>query len=531
VNEGGTVPQTPPSLAVQQIEDLVSHDRVAALAAAEVWLNRPDATADLLLHQRVRLAQAAALNFAGEVESSARTMREINAWAVEHNEPRLRASSHLWLSYLFGRIGDPALALEHAVKAVELMPADVPARVRAYHLLCLALALALSGSYEEALRRYEQAGALADTAGDAQQRIHILNNLAYTHYEAGNAEEAVATTERLLATAARHNQSLGMDHYDTIARVYTMQGRLKEAAGLLMPFVRADVESCSNDCDSLATALLTLTEIHRTGGDLDQAQAALDRAREATDRYGLAGLGAEVLREQAELHAAHGRFKPAYETFKTFHEAVSQLRAIERETRARTLQALYETTEARRDSALFRELAVRDPLTGLRNRRYVDEHLAGLLLHARDAGSPLTVALLDLDHFKSVNDLRSHDTGDAVLREVAFLIERGIADVPDSLAARLGGEEFLLVLPGHGVAEASALLEQIRRTLADHEWEPITFGIPVTTSIGAATLPHDGLERIPLLQRADERLYGAKQRGRNQVVDHQSANLDVGITA
>ena len=165
------------------------------------------------------------------------------------------------------------------------------------------------------------------------------------------------------------------------------------------------------------------------------------------------------------------------------------LQSAERDARARALQAMYETTEARRQTRRYRELSLRDPLTGLYNRRFVDEQLPGLLERAGSVAEPVTVALLDLDHFKRINDTRSHEVGDRVLCAVAELLRE--ADLPGgapgSFAARMGGEEFLLVLVGGTAATTTRLLDDLRRAVRAHPWSVLADGLEVTVSIGAAS--------------------------------------------
>jgi diguanylate cyclase (GGDEF)-like protein len=177
---------------------------------------------------------------------------------------------------------------------------------------------------------------------------------------------------------------------------------------------------------------------------------------------------------------------------------------------------MFETTEARQEAERFREQARRDPLTGLRNRRYVDEELAVLL----DADPLLTVAIVDLDHFKQINDRLSHDVGDQVLIMAAKLMETELAAVsPDGFVARLGGEEFLMVMPATPVGRAVALLDGIRQVIGDYDWEDIARGLPVTVSIGVAGVADaDTQTQAGLLSTADRNLYAAKHRGRNRVV-------------
>jgi diguanylate cyclase (GGDEF)-like protein len=260
--------------------------------------------------------------------------------------------------------------------------------------------------------------------------------------------------------------------------------------------------------------------MQRRTGALEAAQATLDGVMEMCLEHNLVGMSTELIGEQAEMHAARGDFEQAFVTFKEFHLAFTAFTGVEREAQARTMQAIYETDEARRDSERFRELSVRDPLTGLGNRRYVDEELRIQLLHAVDVGEPLTLAIVDLDHFKVVNDQRSHEVGDQVLVELARILEASVAGHPGATASRLGGEEFLVLLPGAGRSQGAAILNRLCREVREHPWGPITSGIAVTASVGVATAPQDGVDRAQLLSCADRRLYAAKHAGRDRVVAH-----------
>ena len=406
-----------PSGTIQEVEDLLRYDARSALARARAELDVAGMDPNTHLYQRWLLAKGAAQASLGDTEDGARIMREVKSWAEEHDDTTLLASSHRRLSALFRRIGDPALMLEHAVTGLDLLADDVEDEVRADHLLGLADALGASGSYDDSIRRYHEASALSDACGDRWLQLAVLNNLAYTQYEAGLAVEAVETAERLQREFAADGKTLRTHDGDTIARAYSLVGRFAEAAAVIEPLIEAT--SSGEDCDGLVLALLTLTEVRRRSGNFDPAQASLDRASRLAEHYALTGRMIEVLREQAELHAARGQFRDAFETYRDFHRADMEMRAMERDGRARTLNAIFEATEARRSSDYFRELSVRDPLTGLHNRRHLDNRLTELLAEAREDGTQLTVGLVDLDHFKRINDTRSHAVGDEVLRQVA----------------------------------------------------------------------------------------------------------------
>jgi len=162
------------------------------------------------------------------------------------------------------------------------------------------------------------------------------------------------------------------------------------------------------------------------------------------------------------------------------------------------------------------ELALYDPLTGLNNRRFLENHLATMLDNARVRRTPLTLMILDIDHFKRVNDTYGHDCGDEVLKNFADRL-RGIIRGGD-LLCRLGGEEFVIVMPNVELGAAARIAERARQAI---EQEPFVIdaggrAIPVTTSIGVAERGPDD-DTSTLYRRADRALYRAKSEGRNRV--------------
>jgi two-component system, cell cycle response regulator len=501
---------------LEQAEQLLRVDARAALDRSLRALERLHGSPDSVTYQRWLLVKGAAQGQLGQNEDGARILREVRVWAEDNGERTLLALSHRRLSKLFRRLGDPALMLEHAVTAVELLDDDASADLRADHLLGLADALGAGGSFEDSMRRYEEAARLADASRDDYLPLNVLNNFAYTQYEAGLTEEAVATSEVLLKACHEAGMALPMHFGDTVARAYMAAGRLEEAEAVLLPLC-ARVES-GEDCDGLVLALTTMSTVLRELGRFGEAREALDRAQRLVEEYSLLGPGCDVMCERAELYAAEGDYRRAFETFHEFHRIEAELRAVERDARARTLHAIFEATEAQRSSDHFRELSVRDPLTGLHNRRHMDELLTVYLRRVVEQGETLTVALIDLDHFKRVNDTRSHAVGDEVLRTVAGLLEESAESIEAGFAVRMGGEEFLLVMPGLGRDAALICAEKLQAAVAEHDWDLLSTGITVTASIGLAVAPDDSVDHAGLLEAADRRLYEAKRGGRNRVV-------------
>ena len=187
--------------------------------------------------------------------------------------------------------------------------------------------------------------------------------------------------------------------------------------------------------------------------------------------------------------------------------------------RVRTQIRKKRYTERLRDNVQMSiEAAITDALTTLHNRRYMESHLATLVEQAHARGRPLTVLVLDIDYFKSVNDTHGHDAGDDVLREFAMRLKKSIRGI--DLACRLGGEEFVVVMPDTDMAVATMVAERLRRRIAS---EPFAIcrgerKVEVTISIGLAGLGGADDVAANVLKRADQALYRAKRDGRNRVV-------------
>jgi diguanylate cyclase (GGDEF)-like protein len=159
--------------------------------------------------------------------------------------------------------------------------------------------------------------------------------------------------------------------------------------------------------------------------------------------------------------------------------------------------------------------AARDPLTGLLNRRALEAQAVQLLAEAEKSGQPVSLLLLDLDHFKAVNDTHGHAAGDAVLRGVAEVLMREIRQ--DDLACRWGGEEMLAVLRNCDLVHAEQRALRLRAAITAAQ----PGGVPelrVTASIGVAAVPEHGARLDALIKRADKALYVAKRYGRDRVV-------------
>ncbi len=180
---------------------------------------------------------------------------------------------------------------------------------------------------------------------------------------------------------------------------------------------------------------------------------------------------------------------------------------------AQLVAVILDTTQLRES---LREQAIRDPLTGLYNRRFMQETLTNQIHHAFRTNEPIGILLLDIDHFKSINDCYGHRAGDEVLQQVALFLKQHLR--AGDIACRYGGEEFILILPGASLESTYERAQELR-----HQIEQFQFAMEemqsnrLTISVGVAAFPQHASNSDGLIDCADEALYRAKQAGRNRV--------------
>ncbi|MFF5082700.1 diguanylate cyclase [Actinoplanes sp. NPDC000266] len=417
------------------------------------------------------------------------------------------AKAHAVIAGGLWRLGDNAEAVKHAYEADRLLAEEDPLVLRVDHAVILAAQVNDQRLGRVSHEEYRVAQRLADLLGQPDLIIANLNNWAWSCYRENDQPMARRLARRMEEHSARAGHPMNTSCADTVARVLMADGQTGRATRILQD---ALAHAPSTDVDAVPACLITFAEIKRAEGDVPGALALLEQCRELTRRDEVPEMDAIALQLLATCHADLGNFERAYREMVEFHQAWTARRTEQSEALASVTQARFAIDEARRDRERFRELAERDALTGLWNRRRSDEHLATVL--AADH-APMSVAILDLDHFKRVNDTFSHEAGDSVLRRVGDLL-RGIVE-PSGHAARHGGEEFVLYLDT-GPARALEICERLRAAVECHDWSEIAPGLRVTTSIGLTPL-RPGDDARTVLARADAHLYAAKEGGRNQV--------------
>ncbi len=397
----------------------------------------------------------------------------------------------------------------------------------------LGVALERLGDAWQAERVLAEALATPGLQAPVRERMVALNGLCaitigvfhrLRDVEDAAAQRAVLERGRLFALQARELLSEVPDP----AYEVTITGNLGE---VLLHLGERD------EAHALLQAAMTLARergfqahvwrISCTLGEWQLASGDAAGARQAMEAL-LAALG-PTAPPQTLIRARQAAYR-ACRALGLYHEALLHFEAAEHLDRRRVTaqlraqsqlfvtrsEAEHALIEARRQRALATELAERaerDPLTGLGNRRHLDRRFAELLAEAERHHRPLVVAVMDLDHFKQINDRHGHAAGDQVLVALAPLLRENTR-AGDALA-RVGGEEFVAVFADTPTQRAQEICERLRERLTHQRWPGLPEGQPVTLSIGLAGAP--AYDRVELMRRADAALYEAKRGGRDRI--------------
>ncbi|MFB9991962.1 diguanylate cyclase [Deinococcus oregonensis] len=405
------------------------------------------------------------------------------------------------LGHVWSAMGEPTRALQHHQQALSLFEGlDEPHNV-ARALINVALAYERLEQVGLALTLYEQAIPVLLEHGDEVNAALAQANLSALHVKMGQADLALPLAHTALEVFERQ----GVLPLTSVAllNVGTAQAALGDL-GMARTVLQEALERST--LYQLPEVIIQAHEVlSGVLSDLGDPQGALEHLRHCLDLERSFTRQQAVQRTQAVL---------------TELEAQTAWREAEvAQQRANELQRLNTVLEAAHEQqvelmARLDEQAHQDTLTGLYNRRYFDQQFPQALEQAQEQLKPLTVALLDIDHFKRINDTFSHLTGDLVLRRVASLLQEHCA--PTDILTRYGGEEFVVLMPETDLETATRRCTALLQAVATHHWPELSPGERVTLSAGLADL---GAVHLPggLIGQADQQLYRAKQQGRNQV--------------
>lgn len=474
--------------------------------------------------------------------------RALAAFESARDDPAV-AKTLRAISFVHDTLGDFPRALDNQFRALALDERTGNESSRAATLRTIGIVYSRSGDPAAGLDFYRKSLALCTRPGDAIERGKTLNNIGINLKNMGQYLDArAALTE---AHAVFVGLGLPLHRSATLNNMGLVLERLGDAAGAERTLREAlDLSEATGYRYGVAHAGLSLGKLCIAQGRYDEAGAWLAAALETCERHRLKPTQFEVHEALAELHEKCGDPVTALAHFRRFHELEREVQSEAASDKVRALKIQFELAAAKRETELERERqevltranaeldtlnislteanlqktmlldqlerqTYEDALTGLANRRRLDQRLADEFALALRHGRPLAVAMADLDHFKAVNDRFSHAVGDAALRAIAKLLSAQVRHT--DLVARFGGEEFVIVLVETDAAAAMRVCEKLRAAVANHAWNGIHPGLSLTMSVGlCADTALPAYERM--LAMADRNLYTAKASGRNRVI-------------
>jgi diguanylate cyclase (GGDEF)-like protein len=456
-----------------------------------------------------------------------------------------RAWAQVWLAVLHYELGEDVGAMNYLKEAMNVASRRRNPRLEAAALHAWGCISAHSGQYELAGSSGVRALGLRRLYGTTTEVVETLTLLAESALMQARDLDEVSAVAPLLAGAHEHlsealalvwrfgNRNLESVLLSDLGELLVGTGQ-PELVVSLVTSVLPDLENIDNRaglCKLLATLGTAYTVLDEDGEALEVFERALAIAEET----GVPSLAQPLHRDLARVCERLGDLRAALAHHKAYHQALRRSEIARTAEQSRLHAVHLELEESRREADRLRTeaanlrskirglqlrsrqldaLAREDWLTGVANRRTLDQWLAEALAMARTHLRPFAVALADLDHFKTINDTYSHQVGDAVLRETARILCRHVRR--SDLVARYGGEEFVLAFPDATVQQAAVVCERIRQDVEGHDWERICPNLRVTISIGIADgSASSSAEEV--LAGADERMYRAKRDGRNAV--------------
>ncbi|GIW26541.1 tetratricopeptide repeat protein [Meiothermus sp.] len=397
------------------------------------------------------------------------------------------------------------------------------------------------GELSQALELFQKGLEICVRVGNQQREAVIRNNLGFTYYRLDAYPSSLEYSQQALGLAQKlQDRRIEASALGNLALAYSALGQYDTALELNQQALSLERELHNRHTE--AELLVQMGRIWLEKRSYERAQRTLEEALQVAQSGGNRKAHTQVHLYLSECWQHKGQFALALQQHRLYHELTTATLREQLERKTLALLIRFQAEQALKQAEIVRlrnvelvsanealkqadreksqllaqlEQMVRaDHLTGLYNRRYLEQELRRLFEQSRAEQWPLSVALIDLDHFKAINDTYSHQVGDEVLKTTAALFKETLPQA--ELIARYGGEEFVVVFPQTPLLEAAAACERLRRRIEVHDWSPIHPDLVVTVSIGVSDAPAAS-NHEKLLMAADLYLYEAKRKRRNQV--------------
>jgi diguanylate cyclase (GGDEF)-like protein len=436
-------------------------------------------------------------------------------------------------------LGDIPLALSYDLKALRLAH-ELDLKVQEASVLDgLGVIYVASGDIQQALRSHEEAVRIARDSGDKALETAVYNNYSMTLVELGKLSEALDFGIKSLDIARQSsNGDQEISSLDSIGQVLLKMGDYARAEQYMSEGLDKALQAGSQL--GQVYCLMGLGKISLAQDILSKAELYFLHVLEIAVELGVQSLCSDSHLFLTDIYARQGDYNKALEHHKLFYDihektdtdasakrlavlkVVHQLETAQRDAeiyRLRNVELQREIEERARIEAELEKLATLDPLTNAFNRRHFFELARRDFERAVRYNRPFTLLMIDVDHFKAINDTYGHLIGDQALGLLAIFLQSSLRR--SDVLGRYGGDEFCAILPETGLEQAKQTAMRIINNLRAHRFETSAGKVALSISVGVASLPEgDWKSRGSLdnlLDLADQALYEAKRAGRNQV--------------
>ncbi|MCL4395071.1 MAG: diguanylate cyclase [Chloroflexi bacterium] len=446
------------------------------------------------------------------------------------------------IAWVYRGFGDYGIALDHAMKALKLAQASTDREREATVLDLISNIYSESNNLPEALPTYDRALAIYRELGLVQGESLVLNNLALTYIQMGRGAEAIEASLRSLQIAQENGlSSLVLTALGTTGEVYVALAECDNAIKFLKQALSIAVErGASYD---RFWSLFNLGKVYLSLGDADSARSHLQSALLVSQTLDNRPGQFQCHELLAQLHERRGELADALAHYKQFHSLKETVFNEDAAKRLAGLQVIHQVETARREleihhlktielqkeieerksaQAALEKLATTDALTGLLNRREFFVLAEREFQRARQENFALSVILLDLDHFKRINDTLGHAIGDQALAAAAKTVRSCLRE--DEIVGRYGGDEFVILLPGSDLAVAAQVAERLHARVAAQSIPTERGPVALSISLGIEELGVQSCSLDILLDHADQAMYTAKRAGRNRSAAYGKAS-------
>ena len=443
---------------------------------------------------------------------------------------------------IYAAINEYSSAMDVLVEALALAEKLKSPEVKGEVLLNIGVVYLEIGNYSQALKEFEKVLRISVDARDKMLESFALCNMISVYAAFSDHENTKKTFDRCMKISCEsQNKLIQMNALTQMGYYYLSLREESPAEGYFQQSLK--LASASGFKSEEANSLVGLGKVHLQQGHYAISQELFQRAQELAEKIKDKNLLMECHNGFSQTYQALGDFESALDRCKKFYDTRQSLTDSINNQKVQTLEVAYRTETAQKEAEIarlknvelekeiterkrvekalrqseeqYRQLAAIDPLTGINNRRHFFELAQCEINRARRFNRPLTALMVDIDHFKKINDTFGHHRGDVVLKRCTDLIRGCLREM--DIVGRYGGEEYSILLPEtnleQGVKVAERLVHVFRETPLKVEQEEAF----VTISVGVAELRGE-MDLDMLIDKADHAMYSAKHAGRNRYI-------------